>query len=215
MPLSPKRPRHRPRRVRADGVAFDDVAAGVGRERPRLDSDPLESVARDEVPLSRAAAADGVVGHAAQIYARTVRHSHAPGRIDSDVSKSSIILSTAEGAKRAKICLLFCVLRDLCGEEMGAEFMTIYLVALYDVTCGGTQNDAVVGSNGDATPFIPGDDIAGASRSSNPIAGGAVCKNHSIPPVTQHGCAVDVRADSVVFHHVPCGACPSDVNRYP
>ena len=43
------------------------------------------------------------------------------------ISKSSIILSTAEGAKRAKICLLFCVLRDLCGEEMRTEFMTIYL----------------------------------------------------------------------------------------
>ena len=43
------------------------------------------------------------------------------------VSKSSIILSTAKGAKRAKICLLFCVLRDLCGEEMRTEFMTIYL----------------------------------------------------------------------------------------
>ena len=43
------------------------------------------------------------------------------------VSKSSIILSTAEGAKRAKICLLFCVLRDLCGEGMRTEFMTIYL----------------------------------------------------------------------------------------
>jgi len=27
----------------------------------------------------------------------------------------------------AKICLHFRVLRDLCGEKMGTEFMTIYL----------------------------------------------------------------------------------------
>ena len=29
----------------------------------------------------------------------------------------------------AKICLHFRVLRDLCGEKMGTEFMTIYLCA--------------------------------------------------------------------------------------
>ncbi|PIX38186.1 MAG: hypothetical protein COZ56_21115, partial [Armatimonadetes bacterium CG_4_8_14_3_um_filter_58_9] len=34
---------------------------------------------------------------------------------------------------RAKICLLFCVLRDLCGEGMRTEFMTIYLEAM---ACG-------------------------------------------------------------------------------
>jgi len=27
----------------------------------------------------------------------------------------------------AKICLHFRILRDLCGEKMGTEFMTIYL----------------------------------------------------------------------------------------
>ena len=30
----------------------------------------------------------------------------------------------------AKICLHFRVLRDLCGEKMGTEFVTIYLVEL-------------------------------------------------------------------------------------
>ena len=69
------------------------------------------------------------------------------------VSKSSIILSTAEGAKRAKICLLFCVLRDLCGEEMRTEFMTIYLAEEFaDFRITQRQRVQYVGSS--QSPFI-------------------------------------------------------------